>query len=110
MFQGLSGPGIAFNEYHIAPSATASAKRTGAADEHARNKRAAKCARRKRKPYAGPPQPTAAPRRERYVLRALARDIRKAMARGDTATFARLAHKFEILMALRSKRLELEQS
>lgn len=106
MFQGLSGPSIAFNEYHVAPAASALGKRDGAADEHRRNKSAAKAERRARVAPKGPEQTPRKPRRERYALRVLRSDVKKAMARGDMATFARLAHKFETLMSRRAQRIE----
>jgi|SRR5688500_13854052 len=109
MYQGLSGHSIAYNEHGIAPRASALGKRPGADDERARNARAAKKERRQRR--AAPPRgPAAQPRkqrRERYVLRALRRDVRKAMRAGDTARFQALATRFEILMSARARRLEI---
>jgi len=108
MYQGLSGQSIAFNEHGIAPRDSALGKRAGADDERKRNARAAKATRRARRaaPPKGPRQPAPRARRERTVLRALRVQIRKAMSRGETNVFAKLATKFELLMAQRSQRLQ----
>lgn len=108
MYQGLSGQSIAFNEHGIAPRDSALGKRPGADAERKRNAHAAKVARRKLRanPPKGPRQPAPRPRRERTVLRDLRLQVRKAMHRGDTHAFGKLATKFELLMAQRSQRLQ----
>jgi hypothetical protein len=105
MQQGLSGPAIAYNEYHIAPAASALGRRDGAHEEYLRNRAAAKCARGARVTPKGPAQPPRKPRRMRAVLRSLHRDLAKAQATGDMARFLALRYRFETLMAARAKRL-----
>ncbi len=110
MYQGLSGHSIAFNEHGIAPRDTKLGRRPGAVAEYETNRRFAKRERRRRRAleaaghYARASRQ--APKRERAVLRALRRDVLRAMRNGEQAKFASLASKFETLMALRSVRLQ----